>query len=136
MVTRSPWHFVKRIAEQQRIVISPLCRSVLQRCSHSQPTKFKILDAAVDINSPTYHTNYAHNYALVNKLKTALAKATSGGDAKAVERHTVKNKKLLVSDRLALLFDDAAEVLELSPLSGLGMKYGDIPRAGIISGTK
>jgi hypothetical protein len=135
MVTRSPWYFLKRVAEPSRILISPLRRSVVQRLCYSQTAKFKTLNAAADVNSKVYLTNFEHNSALANKLKSTLAKATAGGDAKAIERHTVKNKKLLVSDRLALLFDDAGEVLELSPLCGLGMKYGDIPRAGIISGT-
>ena len=53
-----------------------------------------------------------------------------------MERHTVKNKKLLVNDRLKLLFDNVENLLEISPLAGLGMKYGDVPRGGLITGTR
>ena len=45
-----------------------------------------------------------------------------------------KNKKILAKERLSLLFDDADDVLELSTLAGLGMPYGDIAKAGIITG--
>ena len=40
----------------------------------------------------------------------------------------------MASDRLKLLFDDPDDVLELSTLAGLGLPYGNIARAGIITG--
>ena len=41
---------------------------------------------------------------------------------------------MLATDRLKRLFDDPEDVLELSQLAGLGLAYGNIPRAGIIIG--
>lgn len=56
----------------------------------------------------------------------------TGSSASAIARHTQKNKKLLARDRIKLLVDPDYPVLELSPLAGLGMEYGDVPSAGIV----
>ena len=56
-----------------------------------------------------------------------------GSSASAIARHTKKNKKILARDRIKLLVDPDYPVLELSPLAGLGMEYGDVPSAGIIA---
>ena len=60
-----------------------------------------------------------------------MASTTS---AKNIEKHVIRNKKMLAIDRLKSLLDDENSFLELSLLCGMGMKYGDIPRAGVITG--
>lgn len=60
-------------------------------------------------------------------------KVRKGGGDNAIARHTQRNKKLLVRDRLGLLLD-GKEFLELSPFAGLGLPYGDIPSAGCVTG--
>lgn len=62
-----------------------------------------------------------------------LAKVSKGGGENATFRHTQKNKKLLVRERLRMLLDDEV-FLELSPLAGLDMPYGDVPAAGCLTG--
>lgn len=62
-----------------------------------------------------------------------MKQVQKGGGEKAILRHTQRNKKLLVRDRLRLLLDKG-EILELSPFAGLGMPYGDIPAAGCLTG--
>ncbi|XP_072129944.1 biotin-dependent 3-methylcrotonyl-coenzyme A carboxylase beta1 subunit isoform X2 [Mobula birostris] len=62
-----------------------------------------------------------------------MKRVQKGGDEKAILRHTKKNKKLLVRERLRLLLD-TEEILELSPFAGMGMPYGDIPAAGCLTG--
>lgn len=62
-------------------------------------------------------------------------KVKKGGGESAIVRHTQKNRKLLVRDRLRLLLDDE-DFFELSPLAGLGLPYGDIPSAGCLTGQK
>lgn len=57
-----------------------------------------------------------------------------GGGENAIERHTQRNRKVLVRDRLRMLLDDE-DYLELSPFAGLGLPYGDIPAAGCLTGT-
>ncbi|NWV07230.1 MCCB carboxylase, partial [Ptilonorhynchus violaceus] len=62
-----------------------------------------------------------------------LERVKKGGGEKAVLRHTQRNKKLFVRERLRLLLDDR-DFLELSPLAGLDMPYGDVPAAGVLTG--
>ncbi|NXY81768.1 MCCB carboxylase, partial [Alcedo cyanopectus] len=62
-----------------------------------------------------------------------LETASRGGGERAIQRHTQRNKKLFVRDRLRLLLDDEA-FLELSPLAGLSLPYGDVPAAGCLTG--
>ncbi len=134
-IMRNFWCILRHHVSQFSMLRSnPKCCQITWRFLHNYCGQFQILDAIADVNSATYLENFAHNSVLVKKLESALTQVTLGGDARAVERHTGKNRKLLVKDRLALLFDDVSEVLELSQLCGMGMKYGDIPRAGIVSG--
>ncbi|KFP45269.1 hypothetical protein N324_12188, partial [Chlamydotis macqueenii] len=62
-----------------------------------------------------------------------LETVSKGGGEHAILRHTQRNKKLFVRERLKLLLDDAS-FLELSPLAGLDMPYGDVPAAGCLTG--
>lgn len=63
-----------------------------------------------------------------------LEKVKKGGGEKAILRHTQRNKKLFVRERLRLLLDHE-DFLELSPLAGLDMPYGDVPAAGCLTGS-
>ena len=100
----------------------------------TKESKFKVINGTVDTCCTDFQSNVTCNEKVIMEYKSLLKVATSGGGAKAIERHCIKNKKLLVMDRLRLLFDDIDDVLELSPLAGMGMKYGDIPRAGTVIG--
>ncbi|NWU28514.1 MCCB carboxylase, partial [Dyaphorophyia castanea] len=62
-----------------------------------------------------------------------LERVKKGGGENAILRHTQRNKKLFVRERLRLLLDDG-DFLELSPLAGLDMPYGDVPAAGCLTG--
>ncbi|NXJ10874.1 MCCB carboxylase, partial [Odontophorus gujanensis] len=62
-----------------------------------------------------------------------LQVVSKGGGENAISRHTQRNKKLFVRERLKLLLD-AEPFLELSPLAGLSMPYGDVPAAGCLTG--
>ncbi|ESP01290.1 hypothetical protein LOTGIDRAFT_111576 [Lottia gigantea] len=57
-----------------------------------------------------------------------------GGGEKAIHRHVLKQKKMLVNDRIKCLLDSDSRFLELSVIGGMGMKYGDVPRTGIVTG--
>ncbi|XP_022318078.2 uncharacterized protein LOC111121209 [Crassostrea virginica] len=78
--------------------------------------------------------NGNHFKQLLEQYSKHVELAKSGGGETAVQRHTVKQKKLLVTERLRLLLDDADDFLELGLSAGLGMPYGDVPRAGLITG--
>ncbi|KFR15573.1 hypothetical protein N306_13108, partial [Opisthocomus hoazin] len=62
-----------------------------------------------------------------------LETVSKGGGENAILRHTQRNKKLFVRERLKLLLDDES-FLELSPLAGLNLPYGDVPAAGCLTG--
>ncbi|KAF3835451.1 hypothetical protein F7725_028009 [Dissostichus mawsoni] len=74
-----------------------------------------------------------HELSLSVRYIELTDKAMKGGGEKAIARHTQRNRKLLVRDRLRLLLDDE-DFLELSLLAGLGLPYGDIPAAGCLTG--
>lgn len=61
---------------------------------------------------------------------TRLRHKVSTSDSK-VKQMDRASRKLTVNERLALLKDEGAKVLELSPLAGLGMAYGDVYNASV-----
>lgn len=56
------------------------------------------------------------------------------GGEKARKRHVEVNRKLLVWDRIGLLVDPGAPLLNLAPLAGLALDYGDVPYGGSVCG--
>ncbi|MGH0128815.1 UNVERIFIED_CONTAM: hypothetical protein FKN15_052146 [Acipenser sinensis] len=72
-------------------------------------------------------------YKYIRRYSECMEKVRKGGGDNAVLRHTQRNKKLLVWDRLRQLLD-GEDFLELSPFAGLGMPYGDVPSAGCVTG--
>ncbi|KAL5021537.1 hypothetical protein ScPMuIL_000692 [Solemya velum] len=57
-----------------------------------------------------------------------------GGGERAVERHIKRNKKLMAIDRVKLLVDDMDDFIEIGSIAGMGMDYGNVPRASILTG--
>ena len=100
-----------------------------------RPTKvFPVLTASVDTLSSEYSENLALSHSVITNYKQFLDVARAGGGSKAMKRHIVHNKKLLVWERMKLLFDNYESVLEVAPLAGTNMAYGNLPRAGILAG--
>src|SRR5690625_3755561 len=91
------------------------------------------LRSTVDTTSDRFRDNDAHHRASVRQLRQRLAKAASGGSARARERHLGRGK-LLPRDRVEALLDPATAFLELSPLAAHGMYDDEAPGAGIITG--
>uniref|UniRef100_A0A3Q3DB18 methylcrotonoyl-CoA carboxylase n=1 Tax=Hippocampus comes TaxID=109280 RepID=A0A3Q3DB18_HIPCM len=85
----------------------------------------------LDIHKHVYEANLRNS----NDCRSYMElneKVTKGGGDSAIARHTQRNGKLLVKDRLRLLLDDE-DFLELSRFAGLGLPYGDIPSAGCLT---
>ncbi|XP_029002981.1 methylcrotonoyl-coenzyme A carboxylase 2 [Betta splendens] len=80
-----------------------------------------------------YEANLLNSNACHEKFVELSERARKGGGEAAVARHTLRNQKLLVRDRLRLLLDDD-DFVELSPLAGLGLPYGDVPSAAVLTG--
>ncbi|CAH1772729.1 unnamed protein product [Owenia fusiformis] len=94
----------------------------------------RTLNGEVDTSSEHFQNNLEHSKSLAEKYKQVLSVAEAGGGEKGKQLHVVRNKKILIRDRLKLLLDEDSEFLELSPLAGMGMEYGDIPCASNVNG--
>lgn len=100
----------------------------------SLPSAFPVLDLPfLPIHRHVYEANLRNSAVCHKKYVELSEKVKKGGGANAIARHTQRNKKLLVRDRLRLLLDDD-DFLELSAFAGLGLPYGDIPSAGCLTG--
>uniref|UniRef100_A0AAQ5Z794 methylcrotonoyl-CoA carboxylase n=1 Tax=Amphiprion ocellaris TaxID=80972 RepID=A0AAQ5Z794_AMPOC len=98
------------------------------------PSAFPVLDQPLKpIHQHVYEANLRNSSACLKKYTEFSEKVRKGGGENAIARHTQRNRKLLVRDRLRLLLDDE-DFLELSPFAGLGLPYGDIPSAGCLTG--
>ncbi|XP_076583264.1 biotin-dependent 3-methylcrotonyl-coenzyme A carboxylase beta1 subunit [Chaetodon auriga] len=95
---------------------------------------FPVLEQPLQpIHRHVYEANLRNSNACHKKYVELSEKVRKGGGENAITRHTQRNRKLLVRDRLRLLLDDE-DFLELSPFAGLGLPYGDIPSAGCLTG--
>ncbi|KAF6724310.1 putative methylcrotonoyl-CoA carboxylase beta chain, mitochondrial [Oryzias melastigma] len=102
-----------------------------RRAVHSS---FPVLNLPLHpIQHHVYEANLRNSNACLKKYTELREKVKKGGGDNAITRHTKRNRKLLVRDRLRLLLDDE-DFLELSPFAGLGLPYGDIPSAGCLTG--
>ncbi|XP_063748397.1 methylcrotonoyl-coenzyme A carboxylase 2 isoform X2 [Eleginops maclovinus] len=124
---------IVRLAEQ-RWQCSVRRMSSAAKRRRSLHSAFPVLKQPLQpIHQHVYEANVRNSNACHKKLMELTDKAMKGGGEKAIARHTQRNRKLLVRDRLRLLLDDE-DFLELSPLAGLGLPYGDIPAAGCLTG--
>uniref|UniRef100_A0A1A8HIT3 methylcrotonoyl-CoA carboxylase n=1 Tax=Nothobranchius korthausae TaxID=1143690 RepID=A0A1A8HIT3_9TELE len=111
------------------------------RCASSAARRRKVLRSVfpvldqplLPIQRHVYEANLRHSIACHKKYSELKEKVRKGGGESGIARHTQRNRKLLVRDRLHLLLDDE-DFLELSPFAGLGLPYGDIPSAGCLTG--
>ncbi|KAM8883357.1 methylcrotonoyl-CoA carboxylase beta chain, mitochondrial isoform 1-T1 [Synchiropus picturatus] len=124
-----------------------LCRTtarwrVCLMCGLSSPSRwhssrrsvFPVLRCPLlPIHQHVFEANQRNSQACQRRFLELLEQAQQGGGTSAVTRHTQRNRKLLVRERLRLLLDDE-DYLEFSPLAGLGLPYGDIPSAGCLTG--
>ncbi|MDR2856677.1 MAG: methylcrotonoyl-CoA carboxylase [Novosphingobium sp.] len=91
-----------------------------------------VLQTAINLDSAEAQARAAHNRALAEELRSRVAAAALGGNAKARERHTARGK-LLPRERVERLLDPGSPLLEIGQLAAYG-KYGEnIPGAGIIT---
>ena len=118
---------------QTRLVASRIFKAVGARAA-SSGVKFKVIDGSIDRNSPEFLSRIPERTELLKSFEEVTNLVLQGGGEKAIERHTKRNKKLLVRERLSKLLDDGTEFLELSKFAGLNLEYGDVPCAGVVSG--
>uniref|UniRef100_A0AAQ5XWB1 methylcrotonoyl-CoA carboxylase n=1 Tax=Amphiprion ocellaris TaxID=80972 RepID=A0AAQ5XWB1_AMPOC len=121
-------------SSHQRWHCSVRSMSSAVRKRRALPSAFPVLDQPLKpIHQHVYEANLRNSSACLKKYTEFSEKVRKGGGENAIARHTQRNRKLLVRDRLRLLLDDE-DFLELSPFAGLGLPYGDIPSAGCLTG--
>ena len=116
-----------------RLLGSHLSKSAGARPISNLPN-FKVIDGYVDRNSSAFLSKETQRAEILKSFTEFTNLALLGGGEKAIERHTKRNKKLLVRERLSKLLDDGTDFLELSQFAGLDLEYGSVPCAGVVSG--
>ncbi|XP_018422807.1 PREDICTED: methylcrotonoyl-CoA carboxylase beta chain, mitochondrial-like [Nanorana parkeri] len=112
----------------------PKCSPQCCRLSSRAAQAFPVLRGDIlPIHKHVYEANSRNSHRCRDRYLELSGKVKLGGGENAILRHTQRNKKLLVRERLKLLLDDE-NFLELSPLGGLGLPYGDVPSAGCLTG--
>jgi 3-methylcrotonyl-CoA carboxylase beta subunit len=97
-----------------------------------------VLETKLNARSADFQANAAAMRALVDDLKTQVAKAAAGGGEAARAKHVARGK-LPPRERVQMLLDPGTPFLELAPLAALAM-YPDrdgtdsAPCAGLITG--
>jgi 3-methylcrotonyl-CoA carboxylase beta subunit len=92
-----------------------------------------VLDTKLSVESDTFRANAAHNRALVEGLRSDVARFALGGNEKSRERHTSRGK-LLPRDRVERLLDPGSPFLEIGQLAADGLYDDEVPGAGMIAG--
>jgi 3-methylcrotonyl-CoA carboxylase beta subunit len=92
-----------------------------------------VLATNVDTGSAAFAENAAHMGNLLTDLRAKVGLAAKGGPARSRARHA-KRGKLFPRERLRLLLDPGAPLLELSQLAAHGMYQGEVPAGGLITG--
>lgn len=100
----------------------------------SNAVNFRVIDGFVDKNSSAFLSRGSERGEILKSFTEFTNLTLLGGGEKAIERHTKRNKKLLVRDRLSKLLDEGTEFLEFSQFAGLNLEYGNVPCAGVVSG--
>ena len=100
----------------------------------SNAVNFRVIDGSIDKNSSAFLSRASESAEILKSFTEVTNLALLGGGEKAIERHTKRNKKLLVRDRLRKLLDEGTDFLEFSQFAGLDLEYGNVPCAGVVSG--
>jgi acetyl-CoA carboxylase carboxyltransferase component len=91
------------------------------------------IESKIDTKSAEFQQNKAEMQRLVSEYKEILKRIELGGAEKDRKRHHERGK-LLVRERLDLLFDKNTPFLELSPLAAYDMYDNEAPAAGMVTG--
>ncbi|XP_077306627.1 methylcrotonoyl-CoA carboxylase beta chain, mitochondrial-like [Lithobates pipiens] len=108
----------------------PQCCRLSSRAAQAFPV---LRGDILPIHRHVYEANSRNSDRCRERYLELTEKVKLGGGENAILRHTQRNKKLLARERLKLLLDNE-NFLELSPLVGLGLPYGDVPSAGCLAG--
>jgi 3-methylcrotonyl-CoA carboxylase beta subunit len=91
------------------------------------------LATRVDPQSDEYRDNERAMLALIEDLRSEVARAARGGSKSATDKHQAAGK-LTARERIRVLLDSGSPFLEFSQLAAHGMYGGGIACAGIVTG--
>src|SRR5512139_299061 len=98
-----------------------------------------VLPTRIDPRSEAYRVNSAGMLEQIKYLNEQLALARTAGGEKYITRHRERGK-LMVRERVELLLDRDAPLLELSPLAAWGTEYtlggSVVAGVGVVSGVE
>ena len=92
-----------------------------------------VIKSAILPSSAPFKANAQAMGALVDELKSRLATAALGGDARSRDRHKSRGK-LLPRERVEGLVDPGTPFLELSQLAAFNLYDNDAPCGGLVTG--
>ena len=95
---------------------------------------FPVINGDIDVQSSDFRRKKDLYTKFYEKYTQDLSSLDSGANKKAIDRHVRINKKILLKERLAAILDPGSDFLELSPLAGFSLEYGQIQRAGLLCG--
>ncbi|XP_071605966.1 methylcrotonoyl-CoA carboxylase beta chain, mitochondrial-like [Heliangelus exortis] len=110
-------------------------RSLSHRArSRRSVRSFPVLDGCIPaVYRAVFEENVRNSQDVGTRYSELLETVRKGGGEHSLLRHTQRNKKLFVRQRLRMLLDEGP-FLEFSPLAGLNLPYGDVPAAGYLTG--
>ena len=92
-----------------------------------------VISSQLQPDSEVFQANAAAMRALVDDLRSTLARTALGGSESARAKH-VGRGKLLVRDRIDALLDPGSPFLEIAPLAAHGLYDDQVPCAGVVAG--
>lgn len=122
--------------DKRTLHISSALQNVAAKSSITKDTRkpFPVLSVQSEIDPKQFEKNKNAFKFYSDKFRQILELSNAGGGEKAIARHVKQHRKLLPMDRIKLLLDNEEDFLELSTIAGYKMEYGDVPKAGILTG--
>jgi 3-methylcrotonyl-CoA carboxylase beta subunit len=93
-----------------------------------------VLSSQIQTRSEEFQANTERMRGLVRELREKTSQAALGGSESARKKYKSRGK-LFVRERVDLLLDPGTPFLEFSALAANGMYGGDVPGAGIVTGS-
>ena len=122
--------------DRRTLHISSALQNVAPAASTSKDARkpFPVVSVQSEIDPEQLKKNKNAFKLYSEKFRQILELSNAGGGEKAIARHVKQHRKLLPMDRIKLLLDNEEDFLELSTIAGYKMEYGDVPKAGVLTG--
>ena len=122
--------------DRRTLYISCAVQNVAAKATSSKDARkpFPVINFVSEPGPEQLKTNKNAYKMYSEKFRQIQELSSAGGGEKAIARHVKQHRKLLPMDRIKLLLDNEEGFLELSTIAGYKMEYGDVPKAGVLTG--